>query len=74
MRTFQQKFAYTAMAAALVAGLSACGGDDNNELPKDEEAAVDASFDPYYNVCRGTDSKCYNNWGAFASTPNRVLI
>ena len=74
MRSFQQKFAYTAMAAALVAGLSACGGDDNNEPPKDEEAAVDASFDPYYNVCRGTDSKCYSDWGAFASTPNRVLI
>ena len=73
MRTFQQKFAYTAMTAALLAGLSACGGD-NNEPPKAEEAAVDTSFDPYYNVCRGTDSKCYNEWGAFASTPNRVLI
>ncbi|MGJ7544270.1 ThuA domain-containing protein [Variovorax sp. LT1R16] len=36
--------------------------------------AEDKSFDPYYNVCRGTDAKCYNNWGAFATTPDRVLI
>lgn len=31
-------------------------------------------FDTYYNVCRGTSVECYNDWGAFASTPNRVLI
>ena len=37
-------------------------------------AAADKSFDQYYNVCRGTDPKCYNNWGAFATTPDRVLI
>jgi len=36
--------------------------------------APDDSFDTYYNVCRGTDPKCYNDWGAFASTPDRVLI
>jgi len=42
--------------------------------PVEEPQVVDNSFDAYYNVCRGTDSKCYNNWGAFASTPNRVLI
>jgi len=35
---------------------------------------TDKSFDTYYNVCRGTDPKCYNDWGAFATTPNRVLI
>ena len=35
---------------------------------------TDKSFDTYYNVCRGTDPKCYNEWGAFATTPDRVLI
>ncbi|WP_225783792.1 ThuA domain-containing protein [Xenophilus sp. Marseille-Q4582] len=40
--------------------------------PQPEEQEV--YFDPYYNVCRGTNAKCYNDWGAFASTPNRVLI
>jgi len=43
------------------------------ETPPPTEV-VDTSFDTYYNVCRGTDSKCYNNWGAFATTPDRVLI
>jgi hypothetical protein len=32
------------------------------------------SFDEYYNVCRGTNPICYNDWNAFATTPNRVLI
>ena len=31
-------------------------------------------FDSYYNVFRGTSAECYNDWGAFAATPNRVLI
>lgn len=36
--------------------------------------AEDTSFDVYYNVCRGTNPKCYNDWGAFATTPDRVLV
>lgn len=42
--------------------------------PVDGEPVADSSFDPYYNVCRGPDPKCYNDWGAFATTPNRVLV
>ena len=38
------------------------------------EPVKDPSFDTYYNVCRGTDPKCYHDWGAFATTPNRVLV
>ncbi len=30
--------------------------------------------DTYYNVCRGVSTECFNDWGAFANTPNRVLI
>lgn len=33
-----------------------------------------SNHDPYYNVCRGTSPECFNDWGAFANTPNRVLI
>ena len=85
MRTFNKKFFYTAIAGALVVGLGACGGDnDVNVTPPpavvtpppagEKPDVVDTSFDSYYNVCRGTDSKCYNNWGAFATTPDKVLI
>jgi type 1 glutamine amidotransferase len=42
--------------------------------PATTTPTVDKSFDTYYNVCRGTDPKCYNEWGAFATTPNRVLV
>ena len=46
-----------------------------DDRPTDPVAeAPDTSFDTYYNVCRGTDPKCYNDWGAFATTPDRVLI
>jgi uncharacterized protein len=46
-----------------------------DDRPTDPVAeAPDNSFDTYYNVCRGTDPKCYNDWGAFATTPDRVLI
>ncbi|RYH16183.1 MAG: ThuA domain-containing protein, partial [Alcaligenaceae bacterium] len=69
---FQLSASGGAIAATLLAiSLSGCGGGDD-DAPFVAEA--DASFDTYYNVCRGTDPKCYNEWGAFASTPNRVLI
>jgi type 1 glutamine amidotransferase len=45
------------------------------DAPTDPVAeAEDDSFDAYYNVCRGTNPKCYHDWGAFASTPDRVLV
>jgi hypothetical protein len=34
----------------------------------------ESSFDPTYNVCRGTDPKCYNDWGVQGRKQNRVLI
>jgi type 1 glutamine amidotransferase len=33
-----------------------------------------ADFDPIYNVCRGTDAKCYHDWARNAREGNRVLI
>ncbi|MDA7416771.1 ThuA domain-containing protein [Xenophilus arseniciresistens] len=47
----------------------------DDPAPEPEPTPEDEPFfDAYYNVCRGTSAKCYNDWGAFASTPNRVLI
>jgi len=75
MRAFRNRFAYTAIASGIALALAACGGgDDEEKQPQQEEVAVDTSFDTYYNVCRGTNPKCYNDWGSFASTPNRVLV
>ena len=35
--------------------------------------ALPSSWDPTYNVCRGTDSKCYNNWNP-TRPKDRVLV
>jgi len=32
------------------------------------------NIDPYYNVCRGLSTECYNDWNAFANVANKVLI
>lgn len=32
------------------------------------------NIDPYYNVCRGTSTECFNDWHAFDALPNKVLI
>lgn len=75
MRAFRNRFAYTAIASGIALALAACGGgDDEEKQPQQEEVAVDTSFDSYYNVCRGTNPKCYNDWGSFVNTPNRVLV
>jgi type 1 glutamine amidotransferase len=37
-------------------------------------APAPGSLDTQYNACRGTNPNCYNDWGAFANTPNKVLI
>ena len=35
---------------------------------------MENSFDPTYNVCRGTNPICYNDWGVQERRSNRVLI
>lgn len=32
------------------------------------------NIDPYYNVCRGLSTECFNDWHAFDALPNKVLI
>lgn len=62
--------------AAAVATLAATGAHaqgvglgTNGNLPP---GALPTSWDPTYNVCRGTDPKCYNNW--IPTRQKRVLI
>lgn len=59
--------------------LYGCGGGSDDpvvEEPVTEEPEVptEVSIDPYYNVCRGLDPRCYNNWGAFDTAADSVLI
>ncbi len=59
--------------AAGAVSLTAMGGawaQTNGNLPP---GALPSSWDPTYNVCRGTDPKCYNNWNP-NRPKNRVLI
>jgi hypothetical protein len=64
-------FARHALAAAVLAlctaGASAqyAHSPNTNETPINGNLPVGAlpsSWDPTYNVCRGTDPKCYHNW------------
>ena len=57
------------MSLTAVTGAWAQGAPTNGNLPP---GALPSSWDPTYNVCRGTDPKCYNNW--IANRQNRVLI
>jgi type 1 glutamine amidotransferase len=64
------RFGFAALAAGMSIGMAhAASGSEHapGQVKK-------RNFDPYYNVCRGTSPECYNDWGAFANTPNRVLI
>ena len=60
-----------AMSLTAVTGAWAQGTPTNGNLPP---GALPSSWDPTYNVCRGTDPKCYSNWVPSASRQNRVLI
>ena len=57
------------MTLTAAAGASAQGTPTNGNLPP---GARPSSWDPTYNVCRGTDPHCYHEWNA--SRPNKVLI
>jgi uncharacterized protein len=59
------------MSLTAITGAWAQGTPTNGNLPP---GALPSSWDPTYNVCRGTDPKCYSNWIPSASRQNRVLI
>lgn len=43
--------------------------DEVPATPTEPVAEVDDSFDEYYNVCRGTNPKCYNDWAPSPPRP-----
>ncbi len=62
--------AVAAAAAALTGSAALAQAPTNGNLPP---GALPSSWDPTYNVCRGTDPKCYRDWVG-ATRQNRVLI
>src|SRR5437764_3042455 len=65
----QRGLAAGALSLTAIAGAWAQGTPTNGNLPP---GARPSSWDPTYNVCRGTDSHCYHEWNA--TRPNKVLI
>jgi uncharacterized protein len=57
------------MSLTAIGGAWAQGAPTNGNLPP---GALPSSWDPTYNVCRGTDPKCYHEWNT--GRPNKVLI
>jgi type 1 glutamine amidotransferase len=68
-RHFVSSLALAAIAA--LASSAAAGNDGRHDRGGDDPQGRN-SFDPVYNVCRGTDPRCYNNW--VAERQNKVLI
>ena len=60
--------------AAALAALSFPASADRDDDRDGREHARKRSFDPVYNVCRGPDPICYNDWGVQERKANRVLI
>jgi uncharacterized protein len=58
-----------AVSLTAVTGALAQGAPTNGNLPP---GAKPSSWDPTYNVCRGTDPHCYHEWNT--GRPNKVLI
>src|SRR5688572_4961453 len=66
-------FARTLLASAMLA-VSLPALADRDDDREGREHAKARSFDPVYNVCRGPDPLCYNDWGVQQRKANRVLI
>jgi type 1 glutamine amidotransferase len=66
LTTHTPRIALLAAAALLCTGALAQTGSTKKINPK--------NFDTYYNVCRGTSPECFNDWHAFDTLPNKVLI
>lgn len=61
-------------AALLAVSFPAVADRDDDDRDRHHDRDRERSFDPVYNVCRGTDPVCYNDWGVQGRKTNRVLI
>ena len=61
-------------AALLAVSFPAVADRDDDDRDRHHDRDRERSFDPVYNVCRGTDQVCYNDWGVQGRKANRVLI
>jgi uncharacterized protein len=53
-------------AASLASGLPAtAGGTAGTSTTATRDRGAEQLGDPYYGVCRGTDPRCYHDWGNF---------
>ena len=67
------RLAAVAAGLALVAA-TAVAGDRGDYDDKHDRNDKNSSYDPAFNVCRGTDPRCYHDWAAAQRQGNRVLI
>ena len=63
-----------AFSLAVIAGTAAAQGEPTVAEPVNSNAPPGAqdNFDPVYNVCRGTDPRCYHPW--ISNRENKVLL
>src|SRR5690349_11545295 len=47
---------------------------DRDHGDDDDRNRDNPSYDPAFNVCRGTDPRCYHDWAAEERVRNQVLI
>jgi type 1 glutamine amidotransferase len=73
---FKQRAVRTATLGLALAAFAAMAGDrdDFDHGYEGHRGAKDSSYDPAYNVCRGTDPRCYHDWASAEREGNRVLI
>ena len=64
----------TALAATAQGAFAQAGGEPTTATPTgpNEIAGAKENFDPVYNVCRGTDPRCYHPW--VDNRQNKVLL
>ena len=72
MRAF--KTTLTATAVALSMSTSTTSSAGGHERFDDHDRGRNDSYDPAFNVCRGTDPRCYHDWAHEERQGNRVLI
>lgn len=72
MRAF--KTTLTATAVALSMSTSTTSSAGGHQRFDDHDRGRNDSYDPAFNVCRGTDPRCYHDWAHEERQGNRVLI